>query len=165
MPDGSSFSLVGMKTDNKSGWDIAKKVQERSLKLYRHVRRRKAPHVRRRAMEMKEGRRQRGSSKRRLLDRVRDDIKEKGLTGKKCATWRRMLSYIDHIKVGIRWRGRRRHSCGCRAYQLTFIVIYIQVVWCWEYCNERGESCRLTLSVHAIAVEKQKTHPTNEAAN
>ena len=37
-------------------------------------------------------------SKRRWLDKVRDDIKEKGLSGQEIydrATWSRMSSYID----------------------------------------------------------------------
>ena len=40
----------------------------------------------------------RGRPKRRWLDKVRDDIKEKGLSGDEVydnATWRRMSSYID----------------------------------------------------------------------
>ena len=54
----------------------------------------------RRAMEMKvqPGRRKRGRHKRRWLDKVKDDIKEKGLLVDEVydrATWRRMSSYID----------------------------------------------------------------------
>ena len=46
--------------------------------------------------------------KRRWLDRVRDDIKEKGLSEEEVfehATWRRIIDVIvhqPHIKVGIR---------------------------------------------------------------
>ena len=43
-------------------------------------------------------RRKRGRTKRRLLDKVKDDIKEKGLSADDVydhATWRRRLSYID----------------------------------------------------------------------
>ena len=58
----------------------------------------------RRAMEMKvQGRRERGRPKRRWLDKVNDDIKEKGLSADGVydrATWRRMSSYIDHNKSG-----------------------------------------------------------------
>ena len=43
-----------------------------------------------------QGRRKRGRPNRRRLDRVRDDIKEKGLSGRKC-TYNR-----PHIKVGLR---------------------------------------------------------------
>ena len=45
-----------------------------------------------------QGRRKRGRPKRRRLDIVQDDIKEKGLSADDvydCATWRRMSSYID----------------------------------------------------------------------
>ena len=45
-----------------------------------------------------QGRRKRGRPERRLLDKVKDDIKEKGLSVDDVydhATWRRMLSYID----------------------------------------------------------------------
>ena len=45
-----------------------------------------------------QGRRKRGRPKRRWLDRVRDDIKEKGLSEEDVydrATWRRMSSDID----------------------------------------------------------------------
>ena len=53
-----------------------------------------------------QGRRKRGRPKRRRLDKVKDDMKDKGLSAGEvydCATWRRMSSYIGpHIKVGIR---------------------------------------------------------------
>ena len=79
--------------------EIANKIQERRLKWYGHVIRREEHYVRRRAMEMKaQGRRKRGRPKRCWLDRVRDDIKEKGLSADDVydrATWRRMSSYID----------------------------------------------------------------------
>ena len=45
-----------------------------------------------------QGRRERGRPKRRWLDKVQDDIKEKGLSADDVygrATWRRMPSYID----------------------------------------------------------------------
>ena len=50
-------------------------------------------------MEMKvQGRRKRGRPKRRWLDKVKDDIKEKGLAADDVydrATWRRVSSYVD----------------------------------------------------------------------
>ena len=63
-------------------------------------------YVGRRAIIMKvQGRRKRGRSKRRWLDKMKDDIKEKGLSADDVydrATWMRMSSYLDpHIKVGI----------------------------------------------------------------
>ena len=79
--------------------EITKKVQERRLKWYGHVMRREEHYVGRRAMVMKvQGRRKRGRPKRRWLDEVKDDIKEKGLSADAVydrATWRRMSSYID----------------------------------------------------------------------
>ena len=61
--------------------EITKKVQERRLKWYGHVMRREEHYVGRRAMVMKvQGRRKRGRPKRRWLDKVKDDIKEKGLS-------------------------------------------------------------------------------------
>ena len=75
----------------------AKKVQERRLKWYGREMRRAEHPVGRRAMEMKaQGRRKRGRPKRIWLDRVRDDIKEKGLSVEEVydrATC--MSSYID----------------------------------------------------------------------
>ena len=80
------------KGDNKS-WEIATKFQERSFMI------REEHYVGRRAMVMKvEGRRKRGRPKRRWLDRVRDAIKEKGLSGEEVydrTTLRCMPSYID----------------------------------------------------------------------
>ena len=60
---------------------ISKEVQERSLKWYAHVMQRKVHCVGRRVMGMElQGRRTRGRPKGRRLDRVRDDIREKGLS-------------------------------------------------------------------------------------
>ena len=79
--------------------EITKKVQERRLKRYGHVMRREEHYVGRRAMVMKvQERRKRGRPKRRWLDKVKDDIKVKGLSADDVydrATWRRMSSYID----------------------------------------------------------------------
>ena len=79
--------------------EIAMKVQEISLKRYGHVMRREEHCVGRRAMVMKvQRRRKRGRPKRRWLDKVKDDIKEKGLSAGEVydrATWRRMSSYIE----------------------------------------------------------------------
>ena len=58
--------------------ETARKVHERRLKWYGHVMRREEHYVGRRAMVMKvQGRRKRGSPKRRWLDKVKDDIKKK----------------------------------------------------------------------------------------
>ena len=50
-------------------------------------------------------RRKRGRPKRRRLDKVKDDIGEKGLSADEVydrATWRRVIVHWPHIKVGIR---------------------------------------------------------------
>ena len=79
--------------------EITKKVQERRLNWYGHLMRREEHYVGRSAMVMKvQRRRKRGRHKRRWLDKVKDDIKEKGLLANDVydrATWRRMSSYID----------------------------------------------------------------------
>ena len=79
--------------------EITKKVQERRLKWYGHVMRREEHYAGRRAIVMKvQGIRKRGRPKRRWLDKVKDDIKEKGLSADDVygrATWRRMSSYIE----------------------------------------------------------------------
>ena len=79
--------------------EITKKVQERRMKRCGHVMKREEHYVGRRAMEMKvQGRRKRGRPKRIWLDKLKDDIKEKGLSADEVydrATWRRMSSHID----------------------------------------------------------------------
>ena len=80
--------------------EITNKIHERRLKWYGHVIRREQHYVGRGAIQMKvQGRRKRGRPKRRWLDKVKDDIKEKGLSVEEVydhATWRRMAStYID----------------------------------------------------------------------
>ena len=83
-----------------------KKVQERRLKWYRHVMRREEHYVGRRAMVMKvQGRRKRGRPKRRWLVKVKDDIKQKGLSADKCTTVLHggvCHRTSTHIKVGKR---------------------------------------------------------------
>ena len=73
--------------------DISAKVQERRLKWYGHVMRREDGYVGRRAMSMEvEGRRKRGRPRRRWMDCVSDDLKEKGLTvndSRNRRVWRR----------------------------------------------------------------------------
>ena len=68
------------KRDNESGGKH-KESTGRRLKWYGNVMRREEHCVGRRAMVMKvQGRRKRGRPKRRWLDKVKDDIKEKGLS-------------------------------------------------------------------------------------
>ena len=84
--------------DNESG-EIAKKVQQRRLRWYGHVMRREQDYLGRSAMEMKgQRRRMRGIPKRIWLYKVKDDIKEKGLSADDVydrATCRRMSLYIN----------------------------------------------------------------------
>ena len=75
--------------------EITKKVQERRLKWYGHVMRREEHYAGRRAMVMKvQGRRKRRRPKRRWFDKVKDDIKEKGLSADDVYD-RAISSYID----------------------------------------------------------------------
>ena len=83
--------------DNESG-ETTKKVQERLEMVW-------ACYAKRGTLRRKEGDgnestggRKRGRPKRRWLDKVKDDTKEKGLSADDVydhATWRRMSSYID----------------------------------------------------------------------
>ena len=78
--------------------EITTKVQERRLKWYGHVMRREEHFVGRRAMVMKVQGRRKGGRPKTWLVKVKDDIKEKGLSADDVydrATWRRMSSYID----------------------------------------------------------------------
>ena len=61
--------------------EVSKKAQERRMKWYGHVRRREENHVLRRVSEMEvPGRRGRGRPKRRWMDVLNEDLKEKRLT-------------------------------------------------------------------------------------
>ena len=66
------------------------------------VMRREQHCVGRRVIEMKvQGRRKRGRPKRRWLNRVRDDIKEKGLSYRPCYMEAYVIVHRPHMKVGI----------------------------------------------------------------
>ena len=73
--------------------EITKKVQERRLKWYGHLMRRKEHYIGRRAVKIKvDGRRKR------WLEKLKDDIKVKGLLADEVcdrAAWRFMSSCID----------------------------------------------------------------------
>ena len=59
-----------------------------------------------------QGRRKGGRPKRRWLDKVKDDIKEKGLSPDEVydhATWRCMSSYIDH-KSGNKMKEKKKKT-------------------------------------------------------
>ena len=88
-----------LKSKGEKTYEIPKKIQERRLKWYRHVMTKEEHYVEMGTMEMKvQGRRKRARPKRGWLDKVKDDIKEKGLSADDVydhATWRRMSSYIN----------------------------------------------------------------------
>ena len=89
-----------MKEEGQRKWGESQiKSRKGGLKWYGHVMRREEHYVGRRTMVMKvQGRRKRGRPKRRWLDKVKDGIKEKGLSDDDVydrATRRRMSSYID----------------------------------------------------------------------
>ena len=85
--------------DNGSGGNRKESPGKEVEVVHGHVMRREEHYVGRRVMEIKvQGRRKRGRPKRRWLDKVKDDIKEKGLSADEVydrATWRGMSSYID----------------------------------------------------------------------
>ena len=78
---------------------FSEKVQERRLQWYGHVMRREGEYVGKRVMRMEvEGMRGRGRPKRRWLDSVRADLREKGLEGNENvnkAQWRRLVRNAD----------------------------------------------------------------------
>jgi len=79
--------------------DISKKIQERRLQWYGHVIRRTNYYIVRRLMATEvEGKRGRGRPRRKLIDRVKNDIGEKGLSGEEVqdrALWRRLIRNVD----------------------------------------------------------------------
>ena len=79
--------------------EISKKVQERRMRWYGHVMRRYEEYVGKRAMGIEvQGSRRRGRPKKRWADCVKDDLRDKGRSGKKVydrAAWRRLSSRID----------------------------------------------------------------------
>ena len=79
--------------------EISKKVQERRMRWYGHVMRRDEEYVGKRVMGIEvQGSRRRGRPKKRCADCVKDDLRDKGRSGKKVydrAAWRRLSSHID----------------------------------------------------------------------
>ena len=68
-----------------------------------------------------QGRRKRGSHKRRWLDKVKDNIKENGLSADDVydrATWRRMSSYIDQHTI-------QYNTIQYNLFQLSYMSIII----------------------------------------
>lgn len=56
---------------------------------------------------------------------------------------------VGHENTGQRWFGNLKHF-------LTFVVVNIQVVWCWEDGDEGGESSGLTFAVHPVASDEKE---------
>ena len=97
--EGGQDQKVNNKRDNES-WGNHKERTGKKVEVYRHVMRREEHYVGRRANVMKvQGRRKKGRPKRRWLDKVKDDIRENGLSADDVydrTIWRRMSSsYID----------------------------------------------------------------------
>ena len=78
---------------------LSKKVQERRLQWYGHVMRKDEDYVGKRVMEMEvPGRRNGRRPKRKWLDSVKVDVKEKGLEGNEFhdrARWSRLVKNVD----------------------------------------------------------------------
>ena len=79
--------------------EISKTVQERMMRWYGHAMRRDEEHVGKRMMGIEvQGSGRRGRPKKRWADRVKDDLREKGLSGVEVydrAARRRLSSHID----------------------------------------------------------------------
>ncbi|XP_066965444.1 uncharacterized protein [Macrobrachium rosenbergii] len=79
--------------------ELSKKAQERRLQWYGHVMRRDETYVGRRVMEMElPGRRARGTPKRRCMDVVREDLRDKQLSEDDVfdrTKWRKAVRNID----------------------------------------------------------------------
>ena len=88
-------------SEGQRNWGNTKTLHERRLMWCGHVMRREEHYAGRMVTVMKvQGRRKRARPKRRWLDKVKDDIKEKGLLvddvyAYDCATRRRMSLCID----------------------------------------------------------------------
>ena len=81
--------------------EISKKIQESRLRWYGHLRKREGEdHVRREVMELEvQGNRRRGSPKRRWIDRINGDLREKNLNQKMANNrnvWRRLIHNGDY---------------------------------------------------------------------
>ena len=78
--------------------EISKKVQERRMQWYGHVMRREEDYVGRRVMRMEvQGRRNRRTPRRRWMDSVNDDLREKNLTEQDTQNrteWRRLTRNV-----------------------------------------------------------------------
>ena len=78
---------------------VSEKIREGRLRWYGHVMRRDEAYVGRRMMEMElPGRRRRGRPKRRVMDAVREDMREVGVTEKDAMErrrWKKLIRFGD----------------------------------------------------------------------
>ena len=81
--------------------EVTKKVQERRMQWFGHIKRREEEYVGRRILDMEvEGRRQRGRPKKRWKDCIGEDLRERGLREEDVgdrALWRRLARNSDLI--------------------------------------------------------------------
>ena len=81
--------------------EVTKKVQERRMHWFGHIKRREEEYLGRRILDMEvEGRRRRGRPKKRWKDRIGEDLRERGLSGEEVgdrALWRRLVRNSDPI--------------------------------------------------------------------
>ena len=118
--------------------EIAKKLQERRLKWYGHVMRREEHYIGRRAMEMKvQGRRKRGRPKRRWLDKVKDDIKERrdcrlmmcmtvlhgGICHRTSTTHQSGNKVKENKKKCVHYLSWRSTSCDCDTHIIDVVIL------------------------------------------
>ena len=79
--------------------EISKKIQEKRLKWYGHVMRKGEDYVGKNVMNMEiQGTRGRGRPRKRWMDRVKEDLREKGLTGDEVHDrdcWRGLIRNVD----------------------------------------------------------------------
>ena len=94
---------------------ISKKVQECRKRWYGHVMRRDEEYAGKRVMGIEvQGSGRRGRPKKRWADRVKGDLREKGLSGEEVydrAAWRRLASHIDPTDV-LHFQPRLEHKYG-----------------------------------------------------
>ena len=79
--------------------EISGKVQEKRLKWFGHVMRREEDYIGKRVLGMEvQGKRKRGRPKWRWIDKIKEDMREKGMVAAQAqdrAAWRRLVRNID----------------------------------------------------------------------
>lgn len=80
--------------------EVTKKVQERRMRWFGHIKRREEGYVGRRILDMEVEGRRRGRPKKRWKDHIGEDLMERGLSGEEIgdrALWRRLVRNSDPI--------------------------------------------------------------------